>query len=72
MGAHYLLVHRHDLAEPLLTRGYALVAKEHGPAAPYSVGIARRLVMLYQEMKQPQRVAEWQARADATPPPKSP
>ncbi len=64
LGAHYLLVHRLPEAETLLRRAYAGVAKEHGPQAPNSVAIAKRLVLLYTEMKRPAQVAEWTAKAE--------
>ena len=67
LGAHYLLVHRYDVAERLLLRGYEGVAKEHGVGAPYSVSIAKRVALLYKETQQPGREAEWQAKASGKP-----
>ncbi len=64
LGAHYLLVRRYDVAEQMLKHGYAGVVKAHGESAPFSVGIAKRLVLLFRETGQTARAAEWQARAE--------
>ena len=65
LGAHYLLTGRYRDAEPLLTGAYVVVAKEHGEGAPNVTSIARRLVLLYEKMGQPARVAEWRRHAEA-------
>lgn len=63
VGAHLLLVGRLRDAEPLLLRGYEGVVREHGPAAPYSTAIARRLVQLYERAGDGEQAAQWKPRA---------
>jgi serine/threonine-protein kinase len=65
VGAHLLLVKRYREAEPLLREGYDGVAKVHGADAPYSIAIARRLVLLYEALGRPADAARWRDLARA-------
>jgi serine/threonine-protein kinase len=65
VGAHLLLVRRFREAEPLLRDGYHGVAAVHGVAAPYSLAIARRLVLLYEAVGRRDEAARWRARSEA-------
>lgn len=63
VGAHLLLARRYAEAEPLLQRGYEGVVATHGPEAPYSTAIARRLAMLYDATGRSALGVEWRRRA---------
>jgi serine/threonine-protein kinase len=65
VGAHLLLVRRYAEAERLLRRGYEGVVATHGASAPYSVAIARRLVMLFEATGREREAAQWKARSGA-------
>jgi serine/threonine-protein kinase len=66
VGAHLLLARRYADAEPLLRRGYDGVVATHGPDAPYSTAIARRLAMLYDASGRAFLSVEWRRRAGDT------
>lgn len=67
LGAHMLLVKRYEVAEGMLLRGYAGVAKEHGEGSPYAVGIAKRIALLYRDQRNTAQEAAWMKRATPAP-----